>query len=153
MAEVPYQLPPLPRDAKECPICQQKLKTHHRLMHHMGVHRGEKYPCEKCGKVLATKGKLRAHVPACVQGRRMPCTDCNKTFASAQGMRQHYRAIYGADAPERDESFPFPHCTKSFSVKKSMREHSVICSENPNRKGSFFAGFEAALLLITPSQG
>ena len=50
VAEVPYQLPPVPSDATECPICQQKYKTHHRLMHHMGVHRGEKFPCQKCGR-------------------------------------------------------------------------------------------------------
>ena len=138
VAEVPYQLPPVPREATECPICQQKYKTHHRLMCHMGVHRGEKFPCERCGKVLATRRMLRAHVPACVQGKRVACTDCDKTFASAQGMRQHHKAIHGADAPERDESFLCPHCIKSFSVKKSMREHSGVCPENPNRKGPFF---------------
>ena len=30
--EVPYQLPPVARDSKECPICQQVFKTHHRLL-------------------------------------------------------------------------------------------------------------------------
>ena len=32
VAEVPYQLPPVPRHSKECPICQQVFKTHHRLL-------------------------------------------------------------------------------------------------------------------------
>ena len=41
VAEVPYQLPPVARDSKECPICQQVFKTHHRLLCHMGV-TGEK---------------------------------------------------------------------------------------------------------------
>ena len=44
VAEVPYQLPPVPRDSKECPVCQQVFKTHHRLLCHMGVHRGGEVP-------------------------------------------------------------------------------------------------------------
>ena len=77
VTEVPYQLPPVARDSKECPICQQVFKTHHRLLHLMGVHRGEKFPCEKCGKVLATRKMQKAHTAACVQGKRVPCSDCN----------------------------------------------------------------------------
>ena len=138
IAEVPYQLPPVARDSKECPICQQVFKTHHRLLHHMGVHRGEKFPCEKCGKVLATRKMQKAHTAACVQGKRVPCSDCDQSFSSKQGMRQHFRVTHGAKAPERDESFLCPHCAKVFAVKKSMRKHSGVCAGNPSRKGPFY---------------
>ena len=43
VAEVSYQIPAVPREAKDCPVCQQSFKTHHHLMVHMGVHRGEKF--------------------------------------------------------------------------------------------------------------
>ena len=38
VAKVPYQVPAVPREAKDCPMCQQSFITHHRLMVHMGVH-------------------------------------------------------------------------------------------------------------------
>ena len=104
----------------------------------MGVHRGEKFPCEKCGKILASRRMLRAHVPASVQGRRVPCPDCDQSFASQQGMKQHFRVVHGPEAPKGDESFLCPHCAKAFSVKKSMQEHSGVCAENPDGKGPFY---------------
>ena len=55
VAEVLYQIPAVTRDRKNCPVCQKSFKPHHYLMVHMGVHRGEKFPCSKCGKVLATR--------------------------------------------------------------------------------------------------
>ena len=64
--EVPYQIPAVPREGKDCPVCQQSFKTHHCLMVHMGVHRGEKYPCTKCGKVLANRKMWSRHTKACV---------------------------------------------------------------------------------------
>ena len=58
VAEVPYQLSAVERDATVCPVCERELPNHHKLMKHMGVHCGEKYPCSKCGKVLASRCML-----------------------------------------------------------------------------------------------
>ena len=58
IAEVPYEVPVVPRGKTSCPVCKQVFKTHHRAQVHMGVHRGEKFPCGKCGKVLAYKEVL-----------------------------------------------------------------------------------------------
>ena len=56
VAEVPYQIPAVAREAKDCPVCQQSFKTHHRLMVHMGVYRGEKFHVVIVGKFLLTEG-------------------------------------------------------------------------------------------------
>ena len=122
VAEVPYQLPPVPRDAKECPICQQVFKTHHRLMHHMGVHRGEKFPCEKCGKVLASRRMLRAHVPACVQGRKVPCPDCDQSFASQQGMKQFSEWHMGQRSLKEMEVSCAPTVQRHFQSRRVCRK-------------------------------
>ena len=55
VAEVPYKVPAVPRGETTCPVCRQVFKSHHRVIIHMGIHRGEKFPCSKCGKVLATR--------------------------------------------------------------------------------------------------
>ena len=75
VAEVPYQLPAVERDATVCPVCERELPNHHKLMKHMGVHHGQKYPCSKCSKVLASRHMLWAHQPACIQGKSVQCPD------------------------------------------------------------------------------
>ena len=47
VAEVLYQLPTVERDATVCPVCERELPNHHKLMKHMGVHCGEKYPMQQ----------------------------------------------------------------------------------------------------------
>ena len=138
VAEVPYQLPAVPREAKDCLVCQQSFKTHCRLMKHIGVHRGEKFPCDKCGKVLASRNMLRRYTKACVQGPKVPCPDSGKEYASSQGIKQNHKAKHGVDVPEMDKGFVCPHCGKMYKVKKSMQEHRPVCVNNPNRKGPFY---------------
>ena len=70
VAEVPYQLPAVERDVTVCPVCERELPNHHKLMKHMGVHCGEKFPCSKCGKVLASRHMLQSS-PTCLHPREV----------------------------------------------------------------------------------
>ena len=40
IAEVPYQIHSVSREAKVCPICQKAFKSDHRLMVHIGSAQG-----------------------------------------------------------------------------------------------------------------
>ena len=110
--------------SKDCPLCQQSFKTHHWLMVHMGVHQDEKYPCTKCGKVLANKKMWKRCTSDCVQGKKVACPDCGKQYASSQGMKQHWKTKHGTGAPEMDENFVCSYCRKVYRIKKTWVEHS-----------------------------
>ena len=90
VAEVPYEVPAVPRGETTCPVCRQVFKTHHCIIVHMGVHRGEKFPCGKCGKVLVNRRYLAEHTQVCVQGNRVSCPVCNKQYSSAPSMCKHH---------------------------------------------------------------
>ena len=106
-----------------------------------------KYPCTKCGRVLANKKMWKRHTSACVQGIKLACPDCGKQYASSQGMKQHQKAKDGADAPEMDEGFVCPYCHRVYRIKKSWAEHKPYFSDNHNCKGPYYcrvAGCPAA---------
>ena len=87
VAEVPYQMLAVPREGKDDHVCQQSFKIHHCLMVYMEVHRGEKYPCAKCGKVLKNRKMWSRHSKTCVLSSKVVCPDCGKQYTSSQGMK------------------------------------------------------------------
>ena len=108
-------------------MCQRSFKTHHRLMVHMGVHRGEKFPCGKCGKVLATKRTWTEHTKACVSGIWVECPDCGQEYSCNQGMHQHQRAKHGVEAPAQVRGgYICPFCGKGYQIKKTWVEHKLV---------------------------
>ena len=151
VAEIPYQILAVPREGKDCPAYQHSFKTHHCLMVHMGVHRDEKYPCTKCGKVLANRKMWSRRTKACVQGKKVACSVCGKEYASTQGMKQHMK--HGADIPEEGGYYICPYCNKGFSVKKTWVKHKPSCSETLIKRVLIFAGSLAVLQQITHSPG
>ena len=134
----PYEVPAVPRGETSCPVCKRVFKTHHRAQVHMGVHRGEKFPCGKCGKVLASRRYWTEHTQSCVHGKRATCPVCRKLFASAQTMHKHHQAQHGADSVVPEGGFICPFCSKSFRVRKTWSEHKPYCSANPDKKGPYF---------------
>ena len=138
VTEVPYEVLAVPRGEMTCPVCRQVFKMHHHVTIHMGIHRGEKFPCHKCGKVLATRRTWTEHTKACVQGNRVACPVCGQEYASALIMHQHHHAKHGADAAVPQGGYVCPFCGKAYQVKKTWWEHKPYCLDNPNRKGPYY---------------
>ena len=139
VAEVPYQIPAVPREGKDCPVCQQSFKTNHQFMVYMGIHRGEESPCSKCGKVLATKRMWTRHTKDYVRGNQVACPDYGQEYPNTQGMHQHHKAKHVADATAQvQESFGCPYCGKVYQIKKTWVEPKPYCLDNPNHKGPYY---------------
>ena len=122
------------------------LKTHHHLMVHMWVHRGEKFPCSNCGKVLANKRIHTRHTASCVHGESSSAWFVVRKYVSTQGLKQHQKTKHGADAPD-EGTYACLYCGKQYHIKKSWAEHKPYCEANPDRKGPYFcrvAGCPAA---------
>ena len=81
----------VPRGETTCPVCKKGFKSHHRVKVHMGVHRGGKFPCGKCGRcwpqnvtgmsthnrVCMVRGLNAQYVRNCSQVLR-PCTSITR---------------------------------------------------------------------------
>ena len=133
------EVPAVTRDREDCLVCQKSFKTHHHLMVHMAVHHGEKFPCSKYGKVLATNRVWTKHTKGCVSGNWVTCPDCGQEYASTQGMHQHHQAKHDADATAQVQGgFICPFCGKGYQIKKTWVEHKPYCPNNPNHKGPFY---------------
>ena len=129
--DVPYVVPAVGRDDTRCPICHLVSKMPYWLKKHMDVHRGEQFPYGNCSKLLASHHMLRDHQKGCIQGSKFTCEECGWEYTTKQGLRQHTRVTHGPEQPVPDEVFVCPYRAKQYRVKKSMREHATISSQNP----------------------
>ena len=96
-----------------------------------------------------SKKMLRQHEQACKEGKRHECEVCHKSYASLSILKQHKKVSH---APECDEVYCCPHCSREYWVKKSMWEHSGVCEQNPDRKGPYFCRVEGCSRAQHPFQ-
>ena len=68
--------------------------------------------------------------------KRLKCTfpDCTKTFTSTLTRKAHFKNIHMVKGPRIPCKFKDEGCTKDFSTKGIMQEHSFKCTKNPDVK-------------------
>ena len=75
-------------------------------------------------------------------GGNIPVLSATQEYSSLQILKTHEKVQHGATQPQLGQSFPCPHCGKTYLVKKSMREHVGTCVQNPSRKGPYYCRVE-----------
>ena len=99
------------------------------------------YPCETCGKIFITKGKVKAHSMVHIVKEeketksretveRALCNICSNTFANKYILKTHM--LGHADDKKSTEKLPCNICSKYFSDKYLLKNH--INSHNEVRK-------------------
>ena len=104
-----------------CNICGKVLLSKYILsIHHKNMHEivELKYKCEKCGRMLESKGKLKRHMETHFI-QKTPCTICGKSFSNVE---RHMKTIHGKDEDKRTQC---QDCGKGFQSQSHLKMHQM----------------------------
>lgn len=91
--------------------CSRKFYHRYRLVDHIHTHLNpEHFKCDRCGRILSDRGKLRSHMlsvhrPVPVQ-LNYPCDVCGEAFSKANALRRHKYT----HMPEEEKKFACSDC-------------------------------------------
>ena len=134
--EMPEEQPTYEKDDTLCKICDVHQESHKRLIkHNQKYHKNKSYfTCNECGKGFITSDGHRHHLEGHSISKRLKCTfpDCTKTFMSILTRKAHFKNVHTVKGHHIPCKFQDKGCTKDFSTKGIMVEHSFKCAKNPN---------------------
>ena len=120
--DVPFEVPKVQAEERECQLCCQGFKSTRSLRHHMKTHTRETgWSCSHCGKILASRAMSDLHQRSCGQEKGHWCQECSKGYTTKQALVAHLKAKHGP-APSVEE-LTCPTCGKIFKLIKTMWEH------------------------------
>ena len=136
--DMPEEQPTYEKDDTVCKICDIDQESHERLIkHNQKYHENKSYfTCNDCGKGFITSDGYRRHMEGHSLSKRLKCTfpDCTKTFTSTLTRKAHFKNVHMVKGPRIPCKFKDEGCTKDFSTKGIMQEHSFKCTKNPDVK-------------------
>ena len=101
-----------------CDTCSYVAKSKTKLEQHMNSHSGVQFPCEICGRKLATKSSLRTHLQALhALNNQFKCDVCGEEFKSSAQCASHHKTKH--EKPQ----FYCSICKKSFREASYFRKH------------------------------
>ena len=120
--DVPFEVPKVQAEERDCQLCHQSLKSTRSFKHHMKTHTGETgWSCSHCSKILTSRAMSDLHLRSCGQEKGHWCQECSKGYTTKQALVAHLKAKHGP-APSV-ENLTCPTCGKIFKLVKTMREH------------------------------
>ena len=134
--EMPDQIEKYDKGDSYCKICDKEQHTHNRLVKHYQKYHENKalFQCHECCKLFITSEGHQRHVLCHNEDKRIKCTDtaCTKTFMTKLGLKAHLKLKHSGPKDRIPCKFVDKGCTKNFSVKGNMVEHTVKCKFNPD---------------------
>ena len=104
----------------KCDTCGYTAKTRGRFEQHLNFHYGTKFPCEICGRNLATKSSLFAHIRTVhMIDSSFKCDVCGEQFKNRAQCVLHHKKKH--EKPQ----FYCDICNKSFKDIHYMKKHAL----------------------------
>jgi len=112
----------------QCSDCDQMLYEFE-LDKHEGDHdeaakHEKRVSCPTCGKIVASKKKLKYHMEVHTLDRSIPCDQCEKKYRTQRDLVHHKQKAHTG------KMFPCESCEKVFSQKCYLQRHVKIVHEN-----------------------
>ncbi|XP_043234222.1 gastrula zinc finger protein XlCGF57.1-like isoform X2 [Amphibalanus amphitrite] len=108
-----------------CTLCDRHyesakyLKVHLRTVHSDG----KQFQCTECGRLLANRGSLHAHMQR--HARSLQCPLCGRRFGLRSQLETHQRRHTG------ERPFLCTHCGQAFISAERMRKHAHVHVAQP----------------------
>lgn len=106
-----------------CEICAKSFSSKSQLDYHgrsvHGTGKVEKFKCNLCDAMLATKLILNRHRQRMHERTSQQCTICGKVLVHEFALRLHIKSTHNSEGP----TFPCRVCDKSFKRSRTLKEH------------------------------
>eukprot|EP00102_Acyrthosiphon_pisum_P015783 XP_008186494.1 PREDICTED: gastrula zinc finger protein XlCGF62.1-like [Acyrthosiphon pisum] len=107
------------------PGCVKSYKKQRWCSKHLDSH-FDRHVCQKCNKVLSSKGTLKRHIKMHTDKRtKFKCEICNRTFFHESDLKYHQKTIH-----EDNSSIKCTLCEKTYSTKKLLKNHNEFVHLN-----------------------
>ena len=107
--------------------CRESLRSHTNNKHNSNRN---KYPCEKCGKLLSSRSGYGVHMKEVHGERSFLCDVCGKSYQRASTLAQHRQVVH---EPNKTY-YPCTLCSSKFTYKLNLRKHMLKHNTSPKYK-------------------
>jgi len=121
---------------ESCTICKDVFFSKKGITNHMKAVHMKTFNCDKCDKVFASTGKLRAHQITHTTDRDFICGECGKGFQTLDTLKRHEKGIHRGFKSRLMLSEKIIHCEKCGKgiKEKRMHYHRRVCQDEANFK-------------------
>ncbi|XP_063050377.1 zinc finger protein 271-like [Engraulis encrasicolus] len=106
------------REKFPCDVCGKVLASGPNLVLHKRLHTGAGTQCDMCGMLISKQSNLLKHMRIHTGERPYSCTVCEKTFICTGTLNIHHRRHHSTETP-----YKCPNCPMEFKITKDLKRH------------------------------